>query len=684
MENPGNHVASINSLPIMPTGIDRLRPKISPYFTACILLILLFMMGFPPVSFSAEAVAQTADQRHYLAAREALKKGRLSEYRRLKAQLQDYPLLPYLDYSEALKKLGDASVVADFLNQYDGSYLASRLRDKRLRWLGDKHRWGDFLRVYEAKSDKTLRCYYLRAKLSVEGVSESLVHDAREMWMSGSTQPKPCSPVFDQLYKYHKVSKALIWQRIGLAMEKGHISLAKFLAKKLPASERPWVAKWLKAHRKPKAVLSSALRWQDSLHRRQIILHALKRYSREDTPAAWALWKTQFLPRFNFSEEEISQLEDKLVLRAAWRHLPEALDWFSLIPAAGLSEEALEWRVRSAIRSGEWRLALEYLNELPESHQGDHEWTYWRGRTYENLNMAGSARSIFEDLSNETDYYGFLASDRLGIPYTFTNEPVVDKAAAHRVEILAAQPAFQRIYELYKMGLVGQAYSEWRFEIRDMPKSQKRVAARLAYNWKWHFTAIVTTAQAKHFSDLDLRFPLLFERFITREAKRQNLSPSLVYGVIRRESAFRETAVSPAGALGLMQVMPATAKMMTKKLGMKRMNRKQMRQANNNIKLGAGYLRQVLNKYNGHEILATASYNAGPHRVKKWLPEDEVLPADIWIDTITFDETRKYVKAVLFYSTIFDWKLDGRVDHKLNERMKPVQPEQDMSVAVFN
>ncbi|HHJ20427.1 MAG TPA: lytic transglycosylase domain-containing protein, partial [Gammaproteobacteria bacterium] len=154
--------------------------------------------------------------------------------------------------------------------------------------------------------------------------------------------------------------------------------------------------------------------------------------------------------------------------------------------------------------------------------------------------------------------------------------------------------------------------------------------------------------------------------------------------VIRRESAFREAAVSPAGALGLMQVMPATAKMMTKKLGMKRMNRKQMRQANNNIKLGAGYLRQVLNKYNGHEILATASYNAGPHRVKKWLPEDEVLPADIWIDTITFDETRKYVKAVLFYSTIFDWKLDGRVDHKLNERMKPVQPEQDMSVAVFN
>ena len=630
-----------------------------------------------------QAGTLSPEQTRFLQAEKALKAGKLVHYRQLKASLIDYPLLPYLEYAEASRNMAGAAKIEEFLDLNPDTYLAGKLRRNWLRWLGGQSRWGQYQSIYQVEGDTRLQCYHLQAALSNDSSAKEVIDEALAVWMVGKTQPDECNPVFEYLYKNKHISKELRWQRIRLAMEKGSLSLARYLAKGLPHSWESSFQQWLKIHKKPLQGLSVVKNQADTGRNRDLLVHAVKRYAREDTTAAWNLWRNELKPGFGFSRDQIHDVERSLVLRAAWRHMPEASDWFRQVPAAALNKEAREWRIRTAIRAENWAASIKYLNALPKDERESEQWLYWRARALDATSQATSAKTIYQRLAKNTSYYGFQASEKLGLDYTFTNEPVIDKDAAQQVELLALEPGFQRIRELHDIGRPEDARREWRFEVSRMSAAQKRVAARLAHNWQWHFTAIVTTAKARHFSDLDLRFPLLYQREVNRESKRQRLNPSLVYGVMRRESAFREAAVSPAGALGLMQLMPDTARMMTKKLGMQKLSRSQIKKAHFNIKLGSGYLRQVLDKYDNHEILATASYNAGPHRVKKWLPEDNVLPADIWVDSITFDETRNYVKAVLFYSTIFDWKLDNKVDHTLENRMRPVMPASQIKVTTL-
>ena len=632
-------------------------------------LIVLFVFLLPVL----QAEPLTVHQTRFLQAEKALKSGKLVHYHQLKETLADYPLIPYLEYLEVSRNLGNTQKVKSYLELNPDTYLSDKLHYRWLKWLGKRSRWKLFHSIYKTSSNIPLQCYHIRAAIS-QGDAKEVVDEALGLWMSGKSRPDECDPVFQYLNKHKYITKDLRWQRIGLAMEQGNISLARYLARKLPKSWKSSFKQWIKIHKKPLKGLSKVKKWKDNPRNRDILLHGLKRYARQNTQAAWELWHDELKPRFKFSRAQVADVERSLVLRAAWRHMPEAADWFKLVPAAVFNQEAREWRIRTAIRAENWQAVIKYLNGLPKNERQSEEWLYWRARALEATKQSVAAKLIFARLAKHTSYYGFQSAEKLGREYTFTNEPVVDEKAARKVDLLALKPAFKRIRELYDIGRPTDAYREWSYEIERMSAEEKRVAARLAHNWGWHFTAIITTAQAGHFADLDLRFPLLYQNEVNLEAERQNLNPSLVYGVIRRESAFRETAVSPAGALGLMQVMPYTARKLSKQMGIRKLSYTQIKKAHYNIKLGSRYLRQILNQYDNHEILATASYNAGPYRVKKWLPEDNVLPADIWVDSITFDETRNYVKAVLFYSTIFDWKLDNKVDHTLESRMRPIMP----------
>lgn len=622
--------------------------------------------------FAGKAIILSSDQQHFLDALDALKEGDRSRFKLLKRQLNGYILYPYLEYEDLRTRLDDNEGIAHFLDTYPDTVLAKRLRRSWLGALGKRKAWQAYLEAYRPSTNKTLQCYRLRAGLETAEDKQPFIQAAKKMWLTGTTLPEPCSPVFNYLYEHRLVKAHEFWKRVGLAMDKRNLSLARFLAKRLPKSKQQWFARWQQMDKSPRKTLQAARDWVDVPEARDIIAYGIKRYSREDTVAAWELWQTQFKPDYDFDRDSLASVERRLALRAAWRHMPEANQFLSKLKGRAINQEAREWRIRSALREKNWKLARKYLHALPDEELITNQWQYWSARVNEQLGQPEHAEEIYRRLANETDYYGFLAAEKLGLPYTFTNEPVVDEEAAHHVEFLADQPEFRRIRELYELGRNTDAFREWRYVLNDMSTAEKRFAARLADNWEWHFTAIVTTAQAKHFADLDLRFPLVYQPQVLREAQRQQLPPSLLYGVMRRESAFRETAESPAGALGLMQVMPSTARAVGKKLGMGKLSLAQIKDAGNNIRLGATYLRQVLDQYDDNVILATASYNAGPQRVKKWLPEAADLPADIWVDSITFDETRAYVKAVLFYATIFDWKLDNKVDHRLKERMRPV------------
>ncbi len=194
-----------------------------------------------------------------------------------------------------------------------------------------------------------------------------------------------------------------------------------------------------------------------------------------------------------------------------------------------------------------------------------------------------------------------------------------------------------------------EARREWRYWLTQLTNREKLVAAKLANENGWFDRAIFTLSQVGYLDDVDLRFPKAFDKKINQHAKQQEINPAWAFAIARRESSFMTDAHSSVGAKGLMQLMPNTAKQL--KRGS--ISRQYLYNAENNIKLGTKYLRKLLDKSSGNQIIATASYNAGPYRVKKWLKDSDNLPADIWIETIPFRETRNYVKSVLAYQEIY-------------------------------
>jgi len=211
--------------------------------------------------------------------------------------------------------------------------------------------------------------------------------------------------------------------------------------------------------------------------------------------------------------------------------------------------------------------------------------------------------------------------------------------------------------EFYDVSLFAQARREWRHGVNQMQRREQAIAGALAGKWEWHDRAVFTTAKAGAYDDLALRFPMPFKAVFSKYAKEKGLDLAWVYGIARQESAFMKGAKSHVGASGLMQLMPATAKYVAKKIGLEIETQQDIVDVENNINLGTAYLQQMLNTFGGNYMLATAAYNAGPGRSQRWSKRHGCLPADIWVELIPFDETRTYVRRVLFYTRIFEYRL---------------------------
>ena len=240
-------------------------------------------------------------------------------------------------------------------------------------------------------------------------------------------------------------------------------------------------------------------------------------------------------------------------------------------------------------------------------------------------------------------------------------------------EEIANLPAIVRARELLLVNQFADARREWNFATEKFNKRQYQIAAALAHQWQWHDYAIRTIAKGNYFDDLTIRFPTPFDTIVNKYSVKRKVEPAYIYGIIRRESAFNAQARSPVGARGLMQLMPATANQVSRQLNLKKPRRHDLYIPSFNINLGSTYISDMLDKFDGHRALASAAYNAGPHRVNAWLPEEVELPADVWVDTIPFTETREYVRAVLTYTAFFEWK-NNQSPTRLSVHLKPVTP----------
>jgi len=636
---------------------------------AAVLLILLI------AGLSAVTVA-TADTREtqrtdFLAAERALERGDMREFGRLEKGLRAYPLHPYLAYEVLRKRIDKAGAgeIKRFLKTYGNTPLAWRLRNDWLDHLASQRRWKDYIAFYEPTRNVTRQCRYLQALIAT-GQSKQALPQVKSLWLHDKSQPSACDPVFEAWTKAGKRTTPLIWQRVDKAMAAGNWRLAEYLGRYLSNQDRVWVKRWIRLHKTPDAASEKDRYDQAHPYREAMLAHAVRRLARWDGMRALRVWQ-DIETRYPFDKAQIRRTEN-YIIRNLVRVPDDAAYAFVKQVDVGGDERAHEARVRTALLREDWPQVAEWIEALPEKLRAEKGWQYWLARALEGNGDIDKARQLYAQVAAERGYYGFMAADRIGGDYHLKHaETPVSKELFDK---LSANDAIQRARELFALQRWTDARREWRFATEGLDIAHLKAAAKIAKHNGWHDRAIFTLAKTGYWDDLELRFPLQHAELVDQNATRHGIDNAWVFAVMRQESAFMRNARSHAGAMGLMQLMPATARSVARKfLNQKAPSRHELFEPQTNIALGSAYLKQMKGKLGNSAVLATAAYNAGPHRVTRWLPK-RTLPADIWIELVPFKETRGYLRRVLAYTVIYEKRM-GKDPTRLEQRLHPVPPD---------
>jgi soluble lytic murein transglycosylase len=605
----------------------------------------------------------------FLAAREAFQKGRIEKVDSLAAGLADYPLYPYVAYWQLRSRLNQTpeAEVQAFLTRYGDALAAQRLRTDWLKQLGESQEWTTL--EHESQGvvldDPELLCYLLRARLA--RVDLTALAEARALWFQGVAQPQSCAPLFEHMMAGGQINEEDVWVRIRLALEAGSVTLAKSLGAYIDPAKRISGKQLDTVARNP----------QRYLERRPLPLKT--RAERE--LAMFAAWRVaQSLPavaaaRLEKIEEALSAEErayvwGQVAMAGAQRHRPEALDWFKRAAETGLSDKQLAWRARTGLRLADWPTVLSSIEAMSAAEQQHVVWRYWKARALIAQGRSAEAGVLLGELSQEQHFYGHLASEELG--NAATELPALIEPTAQVVDEVARVPGIQRALKLYELGLRYEGALEWRWTTRAWGDQDLLAAAEVARRAGWYERAIDTAERTQRVHNYTLRFPTPYREVVSNYTQALDLDEAWVYGLVRQESRFVVDARSNAGAQGLMQLMPATARQVARRLGLPGPVRHHVTSVDTNINLGTYHLRDLMESLDEQTALATAAYNAGLSRTRTWRAQ-QPLEGAIYVETIPFTETRDYVRKVMS-NTMYYSRLVGQQFVGLKQRLGVIAP----------
>ncbi|MBE0614084.1 MAG: lytic transglycosylase domain-containing protein [Burkholderiales bacterium] len=633
--------------------------------------LALALAVVPLVSLARPAAPQTQDE-IFLAARAAV---RADDYRKLAgydAMLQGYLLQPYVESWMLRPRLEDASVneVRDFLSRQKGSLLAEQVRRDWLRALGKTQRWDLFRSEYPllVGEDEEVGCYALQARWLQHDASA--LTEVRTQWYAPRELPEGCVPLAEALIASGEFTNRQVWERIRILLEAGLVSAAWRAAEYLPPQEALDRGDLF-------AVAAGAQRYLDDRKKdysrravRELTMFALHRLARKDPLAAATYWDHKL--RAKFSRAEQGYVWGRLALHAARRNQPQAMEWYGHADVAQtqLSDEQLAWRLRAALRQDNWAEVKVSAEKMSPLQRNEPAWVYWEGRAAQALGNGAEARTLFERIASGDDFYARLAAEELGRALSIP--PKGYAPTAEEVAAIAREPGFQRALALYRLGQRRDATREWIWSIRGMDDKRLLAAAELALQNEMFDRAINTAAKTQQLHDFSLRYLAPYREDVGGHARAQQLEEAWVLGLVRQESRFIPAIKSSAGAAGLMQLMPATAKWVARRMGMQDYSWSRVTDTDVNAALGTYYLRHVLDDLDGNPVLAAAAYNAGPGRARRWR-DTRPLEGAIYAETIPFDETRDYVKKVMNNTMYYAAMLGGQ-SRSLKARLGVIAP----------
>jgi soluble lytic murein transglycosylase len=580
-------------------------------------------------------------------------------------ELQSYVLYPYLRAVRIERALGGAdrawSAADDaalaLITEQGAAPVAATLRRSWLTSLAQRELWQEFLDHYDAPvATVALECQYWNARIGTATATD-LVPPVAARWLTPYRLPPECEPAFQWLRAQGALTNELVEQRVELLLDNGQTAFARTIARRLPPGSASHLIERADFIDRPAATLDAWLAKPDWDADFAAVEDGWARLARDDPDAALGRF-TAVTARVG--SEQADALALRLALGLAWDRRSEALDYFARVPATALGDAPRAWQARAAMWAGDWDLVAAAIAAMSEQMRAQPAWRYWAARAAEERGLDAEAEAGYGAILDTDNYYSAMAATRLGERIEPRQMPFPAEAAA--IDALAIRAPFERARELSLVGLRSQATVEWQYGYAEVPESARPQAIHLAARWELYDVAVATATSFGIFNDYELLYPRPYREEIEAAAKLTDVDRALLYGMLRQESMFRPDAASLAGALGVAQLTYATARATAQRWKLPAPKRADLFDAGIGITLGAARLAELLEQFDAELPAALGAYNAGDGAASRWLPE-KPIDSDVWIENIPYDETRAYVRRVLWHSLVFEWLETGRAQH---------------------
>ena len=598
-------------------------------------------------------------------------------------QVSGYILEPWAAYWELSARLDEAgpTEIQAFLTRYADTYQEDRLRVEWLQMLGRNRDWATFSREvarYRMDDDRSVRCYgYLADHIR----NSTDVHEAvATNWLAAKDAEDACTSAVQQLLDDGSLHEDTVWQRARLGMDSDRLKVA---IQAVSLLDDRLTKKVNNLYNDPARFIKDNFPGLRPLTRELLALALIRLAYQDPDQAAQELRKVHW--RAQLTAETRSWIWGAIGKRAAQKQSDDAVSYFAQGQLAAMQEDQLAWAARAALRVGNWGMVQAAIAAMPAALRADSTWIYWNAHAQ--LALGGTpaqrdqAQQALRDLAGIRGFYEQLALEESGQwinvpprPAPLTNE---EREAARNT------PGLARALYAIGLGLRTEGVREWNYTANlhqrgGMDDRSLLAAADMACRAEVWDRCISSSDRTKTQIDIEQRFPMPYRAAVQAQARKIGLDPAFVYGLIRQESRFVMNATSSVGASGLMQVMPATARWTAKKIGLTDFQPPQLSDRDTNIVIGTGYLKLLLDSFDGSIPLATAAYNAGPARSRSWratTPNAAVMDAAAWAENIPFTETRDYVKKVIANSTLYAALITGQ-PQSIKSRLGVVGPRE--------
>lgn len=636
-------------------------------------------------------------------AREAARKRdkpRLAQLRQ-SFEAAGHPLAGWVGYWDLNARLREATPdeVDSFRQRWAGQLVAERLGQEWGLELGRRRDFPALAALAPSlgpTEQPELRCWLLLAE---HLAGREVTSAARQAWLAQREPDQGCLMLATAMVDRRLFSTADVWAKARLSVDQQRPAVAK----------AAWGLMGNSAAREAAEALDTPARFlrrsgSSTANHEQLRALAIARLA-ADEPGEALAFLSENPPPGSTGAWAWAQVGRQ----AAFRQMPEAAEHYqrALSLQRGvpeLSDDTLAWGVRAALRglppATRWPLVLQLVGAMTPTAQQDPAWQFWRAQalrastrrgeagqaeraegqrllaTLAGLGHAGagpagtaagaghpaqpagangepaaaSGPASLSPANTALSFYGLLAADSLG--QTVPWPPQANPPTAAERDAARQHPGLQRAWLLLGAGLRDEGRREWNHALRGMDDRALLAAASQACERQDWQLCINTAERTRHEVDLALRYPQPRLQEIRAAAQSAGLEPALVLGLIRQETRFMTTLRSSVGATGLMQVMPGTATLVARRLGLSCCSPEQLADPGLNLRLGTAYLRQQLDDFGGSQALAAAAYNAGPGRPRRWR-EGATLDAAAWTENVPFLETRDYVKRVLTGAAVY-------------------------------